>query len=89
MRRDSEPVRNRLRQQAGNLDETTQSLARPVPYRFRLLEFLAKATPIRCRILAVALLLPITGLVLLRPNWRSRKLPSQRQLFRKSPYEAI
>src|SRR5205814_4623735 len=59
MRRGSDPVRNRLRQQAGILDETTRSLARPVPHRFRLLEFLGKATPIRYRILAVALLLSI------------------------------
>ena len=36
MRRGSDLVRNRLRQQAGNLEETTRSLARPVPYRVRL-----------------------------------------------------
>src|SRR3989440_4888662 len=60
MRRASDLVRNRLRQQAGNLDETTQSLARPVPYRVRLLEFLGKDTPIRYRILTVAVLLTVT-----------------------------
>ena len=43
MRRSSDLVRNRLRQQAGNLNEKTRSLAQPVPYRVRLIEFLGKA----------------------------------------------
>jgi len=43
MRRSSELVQNRLRQQAGNPREKTRSLARPVPYRVRLIEFLGKA----------------------------------------------
>jgi len=39
MRRIIELVQNRLRQQAGNPHEKTRSLARPVPYRVRLIEF--------------------------------------------------
>jgi hypothetical protein len=35
-------VRNRLRQQAGNLEETTRSLAQPVPYWARLIDILGK-----------------------------------------------
>src|SRR5437016_13900068 len=49
MRRSSNLVRNRLRQQAGNLNGKTRSLARPVPYRVRLIEFLDKATNTRYR----------------------------------------
>ena len=54
MRRSSDLVRNRLRQQVGNLDEMTQSLARPVPYRVRLLEFLAKALRYRNSLFGLA-----------------------------------
>src|SRR2546430_6371691 len=43
MRRSSDLVRNRLRQQAGNLSEKTRSLARPVPYRVRLIEFFGQS----------------------------------------------
>src|SRR5438045_990229 len=42
MRRSSGLVRNHLRQQAGNLNEKTRSLAQPVPYRVRLIGFWAK-----------------------------------------------
>ena len=46
MRRSSELVLNRLRQQAGNLNEKTRSLTQPVPYRVRLIEFLGKASKV-------------------------------------------
>src|SRR5258707_4262631 len=43
MRRSSDLGRNRLRQQAGNLNEKTRSLAQPVRCRVRLIEVLSKA----------------------------------------------
>jgi len=43
LRRTINLLRNRLRQQAGNFKETTQSLARPVPYHVRLVDIPGKA----------------------------------------------
>src|SRR5436305_11187228 len=37
------PVRNRLRQQAGNFNEPTRSLARPVPYHLSPVELFGQS----------------------------------------------